>query len=275
MNDTEAGPQQRVRLDVSYDGTDFAGWARQPDRRTVQGVVEDALATVLRLDGVRLRVAGRTDAGVHATGQVAHLDVPAAVWAAEGELLLRRLAGVLPPDVRVRGVRAVPPEFDARFAALWRRYEYRITDAPGGADPLRRHSVLAWPRRLDTDAMARAAAGLTGLRDFAAYCKRRDGATTIRELQRLDVQRADDDVLVTVTADAFCHSMVRSLVGGLLAVGEGRRADDWPASLLVLDRRSDDVPVAPAHGLTLVEVGYPPDDRLAARAVQTMARRDA
>jgi tRNA pseudouridine38-40 synthase len=258
----------RVRLDVSYEGTEFSGWAAQPGPRTVQGVLEHALATVLRLPAVRLTVAGRTDAGVHATGQVAHCDLPVLP-----DGLLRRLSGVLPSDVRVRSLRVVPADFDARFAALWRRYEYRIGDAPGGVDPLRRRHVLAWPRPLDVAAMASAAGGLVGLHDFVAFCRRREGATTIRSLQRLTIERVEDDILATVVADAFCHSMVRSLVGALIAVGEGRRLVDWPATLLTRDRRADDVSVAPAHGLTLVEVGYPADDELAARAVTTRARR--
>ena len=179
-------------------------------------MLEDALATVLRVPAVALTVAGRTDAGVHATGQVAHADVP--------ELPdRRRLSGVLPADVRVRAVRAVPPAFDARFSATWRRYEYRIADDPAAADPLRRRFVLAWPRALDATAMAAAAAALVGLHDFAAFCRRREGATTVRALERLDVERDGPEIVATVVADAFCHSMVRSLVGALLAVGEGRR----------------------------------------------------
>jgi tRNA pseudouridine38-40 synthase len=260
----------RVRLDVSYEGTDFAGWARQPDRRTVQDVLESALATVLRLPAAALTVAGRTDAGVHATGQVVHCDLPGPV----PERLLHKLAGVLPPDVRVTAVRVVPAEFDARFGALWRRYEYLICDADGGVDPLSRRQVLSWPRQLDVSAMADAGARLVGLHDFVAFCRRREGATTVRNLQRLDVERVGDRIVCTVVADAFCRSMVRSLVGALLAVGEGRRGVDWPASLLDVDRRADDVGVAPAHGLTLVEVGYPADDELAARAEQTRARRE-
>ncbi len=240
----------------------------------MQAVLEDALAVVLRRSAVSLRVAGRTDTGVHATGQVAHVDLPSVLWASERELLLRRLAGVLPRDVRVRTVRAVPPEFDARFSALWRRYEYLITDAVGGPDPVRRGFVLGWPRRLDEQRMASAAADLLGLHDFAAFCRHRPGATTIRSLQRLDVIRVGGELTCTVVADAFCHSMVRSLVGALIAVGEGFRDPSWPGSLLTRDRRSDEVRVAAAHGLTLVEVGYPPDDQLAARAQQTRARRD-
>jgi tRNA pseudouridine38-40 synthase len=167
----------------------------------------------------------------------------------------------------------VPPEFDARFAALWRRYVYRVDDAPGGADPLRRRHVLNWPRPLDRSAMAAAAQTLLGLHDFVAFCRRREGATTLRTLQQFDIERDGTELALTVRADAFCHSMVRSLVGALLAVGERRRPVDWPASLLRNDRRADEITVAPAHGLTLVEVCYPPDGELAARAELTRARR--
>lgn len=264
----------RVRLDLGYDGTDFSGWAAQPGRRTVQGVLTAALDTVLR-EPVRLTVAGRTDAGVHASGQVAHFDVPAEAWTAVTGRLVRQLAGVLPADVRVHAATPVGAEFDARFGALWRRYAYRICDAEGGPDPLRRRFVLGHRRGLDEAAMAEAAVGLTGLHDFAAFCRHREGATTIRTLQELVVERRDAEVAVGVRADAFCHSMVRSLVGALLAVGEGRRRVDWPAGLLTRDRRADEVGVAPAHGLTLVEVAYPPDAQLAARAEQTRARRAA
>ena len=259
----------RWRVDLAYDGSGFSGWARQPGRRTVQDTLESALSTVLRSPAVALTVAGRTDAGVHASGQVAHFDAPGDL--ADG--LVRRLAGVLPGDVRVRSVSRAPDGFDARFSAVWRRYEYRISDATWGVDPLRRTSVLAWPRPLRAEAMASAAAGLTGLRDFAAFCRRREGATTVRTLLRCDVVRAGDELVCTVVADAFCHSMVRSLVGALLAVGEGRRPAEWPASLLGLAVRAGDVPVAPPHGLTLMEVGYPPAHELAARAEQTRARR--
>jgi tRNA pseudouridine38-40 synthase len=263
----------RVRLDISYDGSEFSGWALQTGRRTVQGVLQDALVTVLRMPAAPLTVAGRTDAGVHASGQVAHLDVPADVLQVVGPTLIRRLAGVLPADVRVRAVTAMSDQFDARFSAVWRRYEYRLTDAEHGSDPLRRADTLAWPRTLDVAAMARAADLLRGEHDFAAFCKRREGATTVRTLQSLDVERRGELIVCTVQADAFCHSMVRSLVGALLAVGEGRKGLEWPASLLGLRSRADAVPVAPAHGLTLVEVGYPPEPELAERAIVTRARR--
>ncbi|MCP2165820.1 tRNA pseudouridine(38-40) synthase TruA [Goodfellowiella coeruleoviolacea] len=257
-------------MDIGYDGTDFSGWARQPSRRTVCGVLEDTLSLVLRED-VRLTVAGRTDAGVHATGQVAHTDLPERVLAEHPPAtLVRRLARVLPADVRVFGVERVPGEFDARFSALCRHYEYRVTDAAFGAHPLRRLDTLAWPAALDETAMNQASALLLGEHDFVGFCRRRDGATTIRELQRLDWVRGADGVLVAhVSADAFCHSMVRSLVGALLAVGEGRKPVEWPASLLSATERTSTITVAPAHGLTLVRVDYPGVDELADRAAIT------
>jgi tRNA pseudouridine38-40 synthase len=238
----------------------------------VQGELELALATVLRHD-VDLTVAGRTDAGVHATGQVAHTDLPAELFAQHEPRLLRRLRGVLAPDVAVTAVRTVSPDFDARFAALARHYVYRLTDADAGAPPLRRADTVAWPRSVDADAMRLAAGLLLGEHDFAAFCRRREGATTVRTLLDLRVLRDGDLVEVAASADAFCHSMVRSLVGALTAVGEGRRPPEWPASLLSRRQRADDVPVAPAGGLTLVRVDYPDDGQLAARTRVTRARR--
>jgi tRNA pseudouridine38-40 synthase len=273
--DAVNGPSTvRLRLDIAYDGTAFAGWAQQPDQRTVQGVMQSALAAVLRLPGAALTVAGRTDSGVHATGQVAHLDVPAQMPVEGRESLLRSLAGVLPADVRVLAVRSVPDAFDARFGALWRRYEYRISDSVAGADPLRRGFVLDHRRLLDVAAMSGAASALLGLNDYAAFCKRREGSTTTRCVQTFTVERDGIEIVARIQADAFCHSMVRSLIGALIAVGEGRRPPDWPATLLNATERANDVMVAAPHGLTLVEVGYPPDDELAARTQQTRARRD-
>ncbi|MGP4113205.1 tRNA pseudouridine(38-40) synthase TruA [Streptomyces sp. 4N509B] len=262
------GDVVRVRLDLAYDGAGFAGWARQRERRTVQGEVEEALRIVTRAErGYELTVAGRTDAGVHARGQVAHVDLPVAVWREQGEKqLLRRLAGRLPHDVRVWRVTEAPPHFDARFSAIWRRYAYRVSDHPGGVDPLRRGHVLwhNWP--LDVEAMNRASALLLGEHDFAAFCRRRDGATTIRALRELRWERLPDGVVeATVRADAFCHNMVRSLVGALLFVGDGHRPPEWPAAVLAARVRDSAVHVVRPHGLTLEEVGYPPEDRLAAR----------
>lgn len=265
----------RLRLDLGYDGTAFSGWASQPGQRTVQDTVERAISTILRVP-VRLTVAGRTDAGVHATGQVAHVDVPAQEWEDHSARLLRQLAGVLPADIRVRAVAPATAGFDARFSALSRRYVYRLGDAAWGVPPLRRHDTAAWGRRIDLEAARQASSRLLGEQDFAAFCRRRDGATTIRTLQRLDWRREDDGILTaTAEADAFCHSMVRSLVGAVLAVGEGRRPVDWPAALLAMTERCTAVPVAPAHGLTLVHVSYPEDGHLLRRAQVTRAQRSS
>jgi tRNA pseudouridine38-40 synthase len=236
-------------------------------------VLEHALTTVARIQAT-LTVAGRTDAGVHATGQVAHLDLPPGALAPDE--LARRLARLLPPDLRVPAVSKVPRTFDARFSALRRHYRYRVCDAPWGVDPLRRYDTLAHHRRLDDTAMNAASSLLLGEHDFAAFCRRREGASTVRVLQRLEWTRDAPHLLVAhVAADAFCHSMVRSLVGALLSVGDGRRPPDWPAGLLRHTARASEVTVARAHGLTFVGVDYPDDDQLAARAEQTRALRVA
>lgn len=273
----------RLRLDIAYDGTDFNGWAAQDGLRTVAGVLDDALSTVFRTP-LRLFAAGRTDSGVHATGQVAHVDIPADhlghayargghVGESEFAPLVRRLARFLPEDVRVRQIIRAPTGFDARFSALRRHYTYRISLALHGVDPQDARFVTAWPRPLDVDAMALASGPLLGLHDFAAFCRHRPGATTIRELQRMDWVRDGDLVTAHVTADAFCWSMVRSLVGALLAVGEGRREPAWCATLLTATARSSDFAAAPARGLSLVRVDYPPDAELAARVAVTRDTR--
>nr|WP_183504785.1 MULTISPECIES: tRNA pseudouridine(38-40) synthase TruA [unclassified Mycolicibacterium] len=268
------GGQVRLRLDIAYDGTEFTGWAAQEGFRTVAGVLEETLSTVFRTP-LRVFGAGRTDTGVHATGQVAHLDVPEDALAhayprqarqgPEFEPLVRRLGRFLPEDVRVRQIVRAPAGFDARFSALRRHYAYRLSLAPYGVEPQLARYVTPSTKPLDVDAMAEASRHLLGLNDFAAFCRHRPGATTIRDLQRLDWVRDGDLVTAYVSADAFCWSMVRSLVGALLAVGEGRREPSWCATLLNAAGRSSDFAAAPARGLTLTGVDYPPDDQLAAR----------
>ncbi|HEX8079529.1 MAG TPA: tRNA pseudouridine(38-40) synthase TruA [Jatrophihabitans sp.] len=265
----------RLRLELGYDGTDFAGWAIQPGLRTVQAVLEGALSTLFRVPRVPVVVAGRTDAGVHASGQVCHCDVEAARWEQERDRIVRRLAGLLPPDVRVHAVAVAPEHFDARFGALWRRYRYRICDADYGVPALRRVDTAGWKRALDAAAMHLAGQRLLGLHDYAAFCRRREGASTVRHLRQLTVTRTGELVEIEVQADAFCHSMVRSVVGALAAVGDGSKDADWPQRLLTLGRRSDEVTVAPAKGLTLLAVGYPPNAQLEARAQEARAKRDA
>lgn len=266
----------RYRLDISYDGAGFHGWASQTGLRTVQGELETWVPRVLRLDHpVVLTVAGRTDAGVHARGQVAHVDLPSAGLAPE---LVRRLGRVLPDDLVVRAASEVPDAFDARFAALWRRYTYRLADAP--VDPLHRGLVTRVRAPLDVAALDAAGAVVRGLHDFAAFCKRREGATTVREVLDCGAHRVESGELagvveVGIRADAFCHSMVRSVVGALVAVATGERTAAWLAAHLRSSHRAGDVTVLPAHGLVLEEVGYPTPDRLAerarvARAVRTL-----
>lgn len=273
----------RVRIDLGYDGTDFSGWAAQPGLRTVEGELSAALTTVLRASQpVRLTVAGRTDAGVHAAGSVAHADVdPDAFAALPGrsdrrpeDAAVTRLNGVLPDDVVVRAVTIAAPGFDARFSALQRRYRYRLCDDVSRLDPVRRRDTVVHGRRLDIAAMDAAARSLVGLHDFAAFCKAREGATTVRTL--LDyrwVRRPDDILEATVVADAFCHSMVRSLVGVVIPIGEGRRDEQWAAQVLASAQRRSEVTVMPAHGLSLMEVTYPDDADLAARAQAARAMR--
>ncbi|MGH3957424.1 tRNA pseudouridine(38-40) synthase TruA [Mycobacterium sp.] len=269
----------RLRFDIAYDGTEFAGWATQAGRRTVAGVLDEALSTVFRTP-VRLHAAGRTDTGVHATGQVAHADIPVSALpnaysrSPRGDdpeflALLRRLGRFLPADVRIRRIVRAPAGFDARFSALRRHYVYRLSTAPYGVEPHQARYVTGWLRGLDVDAMAAASRDLVGLHDFAAFCRHRDGATTIRDLQRLDWSRDGDLVTAHVTADAFCWSMVRSLVGALLAVGEHRRSAAWCRDLLTRTQRSSDFAAAPARGLTLIGVDYPPDDQLRSRMAVT------
>lgn len=280
----------RIRLDLAYDGTGFSGWAAQPGLRTVEGTLAAALSTLCRTP-VSLAVAGRTDAGVHARGQVASADVPVGAWTgapgrsdrSPSDAFVARLTGVLArelgaragtvPPVVVHRAALAAPGFDARFSALARRYVYRIADGVGRLDPLR-PAVLVHPRPLDVDAMTKAGAALVGEHDFLAYCKPREGATTVRTLQVLHASRGGDGVIeVQVQADAFCHSMVRAIIGTLLQVGEGRSPVTWAGERLERGTH-DHMQVAPAHGLTLEEVFYPADAELAARAALTRRRRD-
>lgn len=270
----------RLRLDIAYDGTDFHGWARQKgDLRTVQQTIEDALSLVLRTD-VALTVAGRTDAGVHASGQVAHADIPKDSLnqrSIEGDpgRLVRRLAKLLPEDVRVFGVTQAPAGFDARFSALTRTYCYRVTTHPAGAVPTRARDTAVWPKPVDLDAVQACADALVGLNNFAAFCRPKEHATTIRDVHSFTWREVEPQLFeARITADAFCWNMVRALVATCLTVGEGRRAPEWPEELLLLDAREPDVPLAPARGLTLVGVDYPADSDLAARAEATRAMRE-
>ena len=279
---------RRLRLDLAYDGTDFHGWARQKPGadgpvRTVQETLEDALTTILRVP-VRLTVAGRTDAGVHAAAQVAHCDIPEASLnqrTIDGDptRLVRRLGRFLPGDIRVDQVSFAPEHFDARFSALARTYHYRVTTHPGGPLPMRVRDTAHWIKPVDVEAMQEVADALVGLHDFAAFCKPRPHSTTIRDVQSFtwrDISTPYEPQLYVaeITADAFCWNMVRALVGASLVVGEGRRDEAWTQLLLGQQQRSPDVPLAPARGLTMMGVTYPPDDQLSARNAMTRDKRD-
>lgn len=282
----DPGETVRLRLDLAYDGTGFHGWAKQadPELRTVEGTLADALSLVLRAP-VELTVAGRTDRGVHAAGQVAHADVPAEslnqrAIGGNPARLVRRMSRLLPGDVCLTGATVAPPGFDARFSALRRRYRYRVSTAPAGPLPTRRVDTASWPKPVDLGLAQVAADALVGLHDFAAFCRAKPHATTVRDLEAFtwrDCSTPEEPGVLEadVVADAFCWSMVRSLVGWCLAVGEGRRDPAASAGLLSERERSSAVPVAPACGLTLVAVDYPPDEELAERARATRATRPA
>ncbi|WP_255560065.1 tRNA pseudouridine(38-40) synthase TruA [Salinibacterium sp. M195] len=283
----------RLRLDISYDGTNFFGWGKQPVLRTVQGTIEDALSVIFRRFGVipTLIVAGRTDAGVHASGQVAHLDLTEAQLHSldrprRGNMggkrydgpasLARRINGIagLEADIHVSSSEIAADGFDARFSPLWRRYEYRIADNESPRDPRYRNHTVWYPATLDVDAMNSAANELLGLHDWAAYCKPREGASTVRWLEHFRWRRNEEGIIVAeVRADAFCHSMVRSLVGAGVFVGQGKLEIARPVEIRDERSKGSEYKVMPAKGLTLVEVGYPPDDGLAARAELTRSHR--
>ncbi|AVG23337.1 tRNA pseudouridine38-40 synthase [Pontimonas salivibrio] len=274
----------RLRIDLSYDGSDFSGWAIQPHRRTVQGDIELALSRVFHseLQQVRTVVAGRTDAGVHATGQVCHADLPdeaqAVLNRAGGdEHILRRLRGALgkTSPIWIQSVGRAPAGFDARFSALSRRYEYRMADADSTKDPRRVDHTLWVEDLLDIGEMNTLGDTLRGVADWASFCRARPGATTIRELQQFSWKRDADNVLVaTVIADAFCHSMVRSLVGAAVAVGRADLSVEQIVALRDATTRTSSWKTMAAKGLTLCEVKYPPDDELFTRAEATRSKRE-
>lgn len=267
----------RFRIDFAYDGTDFSGWARQPDKRTVQGEMESAISGLSR-NSVELFVAGRTDAGVHASGQVAHFDLPqldkyGKNWSTQD--LLYRLNRMLPEDIRINSITKAPPFFNARFSALRRSYVYKIADGQQIISPLKRFDVASWYRHLDVSKMNQASQRLLGEHDFAAFCKPGGAGTTIRTLEKFNWERTGDANLVaTVVADAFCYSMVRNIVGAVVCVGEGRFDADWISAVLANKTRISESYVFPARGLTLVSVEYPAEKDLQTRAESTLRRRD-
>jgi tRNA pseudouridine38-40 synthase len=265
---------RRLRIDIAYDGTRFSGWATQPGRRTMQDLVEEAISRISRTD-IESIVAGRTDAGVHATGQVIHVDVPDAMFDRGLTYIdLRfKLNRILDEDIRVMAISDAPAGFHARFSALRRYYSYKILDNNDVVAPLSRYDVASWYRPLDADAMNEASRLLLGHHDFAAFCKFKVGGTTIRTLEKYEWRRDEQGLLVAdVVADAFCYSMVRNLVGAVVCVADGRKDPQWIAELLANKERVSDSLVFPARGLTLYKVDYPTDDQLLERAKVTIGR---
>jgi tRNA pseudouridine38-40 synthase len=266
---------RRLRIDIAYDGTNFYGWGAQPDRRTLQDLVEEAIARISRTD-VESIVAGRTDAGVHATGQVIHVDLPDSMFDRELTYIdLRyKLNRILDDDVRIMNISDAPAGFHARFSALRRYYSYKIIDNNEVIPPLTRNDVASWYRPLDVDRMNEASQLVLGHHDFAAFCKFRQGGTTIRTLEKYQWKRQSDGLLVAdLVADAFCYSMVRNLVGAVVCVADGRKEPEWIAQLLANKERVSDSLVFPARGLTLYKVDYPTDDQLLERAKVTIGKR--
>jgi len=270
----------RLRIDVAYSGTDYAGWAIQPHHHTIQGALEQALAVALRIElhQARVVVAGRTDAGVHAVGQVCHLDLPEGYVMSPHALgqLANRVQGALATQtIVIHSISQAPAGFEARFSALSREYRYRIADRASLKNPLHATFTVWNKYQLDGNAMDRLGLALTGLHDWASFCKPRVGATTIRELTHYRWARDEDGVLVaTVIADAFCHSMVRSLVGAAVAVGRAKLSIPDVVALRDAKKRTSEFPTMPAHGLTLIAVRYPKDNDVASRATVTRNKRD-
>ncbi len=267
----------RFRIDFSYDGANFSGWARQPDQRTIQGEMESALSGLTR-NKVELVVAGRTDAGVHATSQVAHCDLPerdkyGKAWSTQD--LVYRLNRMLTEEIRIKSISLAPSYFHARFSALRRTYIYKIADGQRQIDPLKRFDIVSWYRHLDLSRLNEASSRLLGEHDFATFCKPGGSGTTIRTLEKFSWERlGDGTLLATVAADAFCYSMVRNVVGAVVCVGEGRFEPAWISALLHNKTRVSESMVFPARGLTLVGVDYPSDSELQGRASITIRRRD-
>ncbi|HEX3240284.1 MAG TPA: tRNA pseudouridine(38-40) synthase TruA [Solirubrobacterales bacterium] len=240
-----------LRLDIEYDGTGFRGWAAQPGLRTVQGELETALATILR-EPVALTVAGRTDTGVHARGQVASFQTTVEP---PGDLA-RRLNGLSPRDIGVTAARVVADGFDARRDARSRTYRYRLL-ARSAPDPFEQQRALWWPHRVDLKALDACAAALPGNHDFTAFTPTQtDHVRFDRDILAATWHRSGDHLDFEITADAFMRNMVRALVGTQLEVSSGRRSVESFNALLNGAHRSAGGVTAPPHGLYLESVSY-------------------
>ena len=262
------GGLSRFRIDLAYDGTDYAGWAIQPGLRTIEGEVLKALRVVFGDLPEGLRVGGRTDAGVHALGQVFHLDLDETQTKRVSHRLVGKLNAVLDDDIRVSSFEPAPEGFHARYSATKRSYRYRILDS-NEQDPLSARYHLWHYSRLDEKLMQEASKQLLGLHDFASFCRRRAGATTIREMKKIEVSRQGNLVQIDLEADAFCHTQVRSIVGALMKVGSGKMTETRLGEILEAKRRLNEFKVVGPEGLTLMQIHYPEESLLAAQAEKT------
>jgi tRNA pseudouridine38-40 synthase len=241
----------------------------------MQNLVEEAISQITRSQ-VQTIVAGRTDAGVHATGQVIHVDLPDSLFSDGFSYpdFRYKLNRILDEDLRVMNISDAPSGFHARFSALRRVYTYKILDNNEVIAPLARYDVAPWYRPLDVDLMNKASALVLGHHDFAAFCKFKEGGTTIRTLEKYEWHRDQTGLLVAeVVADAFCYSMVRNLVGAVICVADGRKDPSWIQELLANKERVSDSFVFPARGLSLTRVDYPSDQELLDRAKVTIGKR--
>lgn len=270
----------RYRINLAYDGTAYCGWARQSGHKTVQQSLLDALTLVFgeSTNDFSMRVAGRTDAGVHAYAQVAHIDVSAAQIKRLGRTksIAFRLNSILDRDIRIHSFEIAPPGFHARFSATFRRYRFRIADGPVAKDPLQGRYTLWLAHELDLDLMRDGAKEFIGLHDFNSFCKARAGATTIRRMKSIKITRNPDlggVIEIELIADAFCHNMVRAIVGGLIAVAQGSAQKSEITHVLKVAQKRAPFKVATPEGLTLVEIGYPADDKLEEQAAITRKKR--
>ena len=265
MNEPTLNPEsgfRRLRIDLSYDGTNFSGWAKQPDQRTLQEEIEHAL-TVLTQSTIATIVAGRTDAGVHAEHQVIHTDVPDKTDISNFAFRLNQL---LDEDIRINSVVYAPVNFHARFTASARTYKYKIIDGGRVTPPLDRYDSADWFRDLDIALMNQGSQLLLGEHDFFAFCKFREGGTTIRNLLQFDWARNEKNYLIaTIKAESFRYNMVRNLVGAAVCVGEKRFEPAWMLKTLEDRVRIPDSYVFPAKGLTLVSVEYPAESEYLTR----------
>ena len=268
----------RFRLDLAYDGTDFYGFAKQSAYRTVAGELLSGLVKIFSEDDqdFRMRVAGRTDAGVHAQAQVLHLDLTSEQLKRirRGHGVAERLNKIIAPDVRVISFEEAEPGFHARYSALSRRYRYSIADRSVVPNPMTSRYLLEILWHLEVEPMVEVAKEFIGLRDFRAFCKERDGTTTIRRLREISVKRRSNGVIdIEIEADAFCHNMVRSVVGALMSAGSGRTSVLEVRKALSGQRNENAYKVQAPQGLTLIKIAYPAKSKLAAQAELTQRTR--